>query len=55
MDEGVHRICHNKLPQLAKEAIIIVVAKEVGKQDGVTQYIEYLKEKRIIRQEKVNP
>ncbi len=46
MDEGVHRICHNKLPQLAKEAIIIVVAKEVGKQDGVTQYIEYLKEKK---------
>jgi len=52
VDEGVHRICHNKLRQLAKEAIIIVVAKEVGKQDGVTQYIEYLKQKKSYKTKK---
>lgn len=55
MDEGVHRICHNKSPQLAKEAIIIVVAKEVGKQDGVTQYIEYLKKKKSYKTRKGKP
>ena len=52
VDEGVHRICHNKSRQLAKEAIIIVVAKEVGKQDGVTQYIDYLKEKKNYKTKK---
>ena len=55
VDEGVHRICHNKLRPLAKEAIIIVVAKEAGKQDGVTQYINYLKEKKNYKTRKGKP
>ena len=55
MDEGVHRICHNKLKQRAKEAIIIVVAKEAGKQDGVTQYINYLKGKKSYKTRKGKP
>lgn len=55
VDEGVHRICHNKLRQLAKEAIIIVVAKEKGTQDGVTQYINYLREKKNYKTRKGKP
>ena len=50
--EGVHLICHNKIKKLAKEAVIIAVAKETGRQDSVSQYISYLKNKKEFKTKK---
>ena len=50
--EGAHQICHNKIKRLAKEAIIIMVAKETGSQDNLSEYINYLKQKKNYKTKK---
>ena len=53
--EGIHLICHNKIKKLAKEAVIIAVAKETGRQDSVSQYINYLKNKKEFKTKRGKP
>ncbi len=53
--EGIHLICHNKIKKLAKEAVIIAVAKETGRQDSVSQYLSFLKNKKEFKTKKGKP
>ena len=50
--EGVHLICHNKIKKLAKEAVFIAVAKETGRQDSISQYLIYLRDKKEFKTKK---
>lgn len=44
--EGTEWVCQSQNKQRKREAIIIMAAKERGKQDGIEQYHAYLKEKK---------
>ena len=53
--EGIHLICHNKIKRLAKEAVVIAVAKETGQQDSVSKYVSYLKNKKEFKTKRGKP
>lgn len=47
LSEGANWVCHNKISRkLAKEAIIVLTAKEKGSKDSVGDYISYLKKRK---------
>ena len=51
--EGANHLCFNKISRkLAREAVIILTAKEKGPQDSVMSYINYLKDKRVYTSKK---
>ena len=53
ISENVNWICYNKLnKKLAREAVIILTAKEVGTQDNLPEYLRYLKQKKVYKSKK---
>ena len=53
ISENVNWICFNKLnKRLAREAVIILTAKEIGTQDNLPEYLRYLKQKKTYTNKK---
>lgn len=46
--EGTEWVCISKLSKEAKEAMIILTAKEVGPSDSLAAYMNYLKQPRVL-------